>query len=765
MNDPDDVANRLAELLRHPDDLDKISSLKSEFTRKKAAVDGQLRIGLKEQLEITQQGMSSINDGQHNVNLIKDEMIKIDRLCVEAQNMIQDFPFVDKVAQTHRNFAQVEDMKAQIESFGRNLDELETLLREDDENTENQDNLLAIHYGLTKLRDIRDIALDSIKSSTEDAGTELINNLQLGETGATLQDHFTRLDDVIDWFDEHVGTACLNLIPLVQSGNNGIIVRLALIVEKEEEKDRQVEALQHAHREFKDLASRFKSMNAGQKELRGYKDKFLKAIEYNCQAQFDQAGEAFFEDPDKLEKSVRWYFNDLNTVKLGMQTLMPKKWRIFKTYVGIYHKLMHDFLMSKVQDDQLNPPHMLAIVHWVAKYYAKMDKLGISADQLHPHVIDDREADIIREYRTLITNAVEQWMDRMSTTDRQTFLERKENTLDTDAEGHLRTKTLGDLWRMLREQLTVASSSDRPDVVEGVVESMMRALQSRQSMWQQLIDSETQKYTSPTMPQAEQEGLQSLQDWLVAIANDQIACIDDQEDQGQISYLTTFRREYETIVTPAYALSSNTELDTLRDGYVDLGTHCITLFTALIFSVDFRGILAEFFTPAWYNKKAMAQIISTFEDYLADYSDVLHPSLRDVLVEELADELLVRYLSAIRNRGVKFRRGDPFNEKIKDDVLTVFNFFSTQEASFPAIKDKWRAVNAFVELLNAEKGPAVADAYEQFKRENWDLQIGWVEAVLRTRDDCDRSLIGLVKARAAEVEVKRGMETVMSKVR
>ncbi|KAH0135708.1 exocyst complex component Sec6, partial [Aureobasidium melanogenum] len=126
---------------------------------------------------------------------------------------------------------------------------------------------------------------------------------------------------------------------------------------------------------------------------------------------------------------------------------------------------------------------------------------------------------------------------------------------------------------------------------------------------------------------------------------------------------------------------------------------------------------------------------------------------------------LVRYLSAIRNRGVKFRRGDPFNEKIKDDVLTVFNFFSTQEASFPAIKDKWRAVNAFVELLNAEKGPAVADAYEQFKQENWDLQIGWVEAVLRTRDDCDRSLIGLVKARAAEVEVERGMETVMSKVR
>ena len=74
---------------------------------KKAAVDDQLRLGLKEQLDITQSGMTSITDGQRTVNLIKEEMMKIDRLCAEAQNMIKDFPFVDKIAQTHRNFGAV----------------------------------------------------------------------------------------------------------------------------------------------------------------------------------------------------------------------------------------------------------------------------------------------------------------------------------------------------------------------------------------------------------------------------------------------------------------------------------------------------------------------------------------------------------------------------------------------------------------------------------------------------------------------------------
>ncbi|KAL1297987.1 hypothetical protein AAFC00_006494 [Neodothiora populina] len=788
MNETEDVTSKLAELLRHPDDLGRISSLQSEFARKKAAVDGQLRVGLQEQLSITQSGMSAISEGQRTVQLIKEEMMKIDRLCVEAQNMIRDFPFVDKIARMQANFAQVEEMTASIEAFEQGLDDLEQLLREDDQDMEHQNNLLAIHYGLTKLRDVRDKAMDQIKN--EDSSLELINNLQL-ENGATLQDLFARLDEVVDWFDEHVGTACMNLIPLVQSGNNGMVVRLALIVEEEEKKDRQVKALQDAQREFKDLASRFKQMNSmGQKELRGYKEKFLEAIRLNAEAQFDATGQAFLEDPEKLEKSVRWYFNDLNTVKLGMQNLMPKKWRILTTYVNIYHKLMHDFLISRVDDPELNPPHMLAIVHWVAKYYAKMDKLGVPASDLNPHLIDDREVDLVREYKNLITKAVDQWMDRIAATDKQSFVERKENTLDTDPEGHFRTKTLGDMWRMFREQLDVAASSQRPDVVEGVVDAMINTLKGRQDMWKSLAESETHKFTMvlPNSPNPNEmhdpaQSIQSLQDWLVALANDQIACIDDHEEAGQVSYLTSFRREYEPLVTPAYALTVNIEVESLSNSYVDLGTYCISLFVNLIF-VDFRPVMAQFFTPSWYTQKGMAQIIATFEDYLTDYTHVLHPSLRDVLVEELADELLVRYLAAMRNKSVKFRRNDPFTEKIKDDILTAFEFFKTYETSFPTIKDKFRAVNSMVSLLSAEKGPGsseygfISEAYADFKRQNWDLQIGWVEAVLRTRDDFDRGMLNAVKGKAAEMSANAdfgereermgalgGGETVMGKVR
>ncbi|KAI9875406.1 MAG: SNARE-binding exocyst subunit S6 [Pleopsidium flavum] len=752
MADVDGVTVRLAELLRHPDDLDKIPALKSEFMRKKAAVDGQLKIGLKEQLEITQSGMTSISDGQRTVNLIKEEMMKIDKLCAEAQNMIRDFPNINLVSETHRNFSQVEAMKSNIDTFNDRLTDLEQLLRQDDADIENQPNLLAVHYGLTQLRDIRDDAMDQIRRASD-------TSLE-----ATLRDYFTRLDDVIEWFDDHVGTACMNLIPLVQSDNKGMVVRLALIIETEERNDQKVRALQDAQREYKELASRFKSIATGPKQLRGYKEKFLKSIELHAQRQIDDAEQAFLEDPEKLGKSMTWFFNDLFAVKVGIVSLMPKKWRIFRTYTRIYHNVMRDWLIKLIDDPDLRPANMLGIIHWSEKYYAKMAKLGWNEGELQPQLLDNREGELVNEWRQLIIKALDEWMDRMFATDRKAFTERKPDTLDNDEHGYFRTKTLGDMWRMLREQTLAAGNSGRTDVTEGVIDAMFRALKTRQTMWQNMVDDESAKYKSAS---SDQEGLQILQDWLVAVANDQIACIDDNEDAGQISYLTRFKRDFEPLVTPKYMVQANTSLDALRDGYVDLGTHCITTFVNLIFTVDFRSTISEFFTPKWYTEYGMKRITSTFDDYIGDYTQVLHHSMLDIFVEELGDELLVRYLSAVRNKGAKFRRADAFTDKFKDDVITAFAFFQQRFGAeeFAAVKQKWRVVDWLVRLLEAEGKTGVVGVFEGFKREYWDLQLGWVEGVLRARDDFERGWVSAVRVKAGEVYVERGMETVMSKVK
>ncbi|PGG98278.1 hypothetical protein AJ79_08915 [Helicocarpus griseus UAMH5409] len=744
---------RLEDLLRHPEDLDKIPALKAEYSRKKAAVDAQLREGLRDQLETVQRSISQLTEGQRHVLKTRDELQGIDKLCAESQGTVGDFSQIDKLARIQRNFEAVMMMKKGLESFHNELAEVEQLLREDDQDLENQPNLLSAHMAISRLRDFRDEAMDQIRKAQD------------GSSETTLVEWFQGLDSVIEWFDEHLGTAIMNLIPLVQTDNRSMVVRLALVIMNEEKNDAKVRALQEAQKDHKALASRFKSLNLGPKTVRGYKENFLKSIELYAQSQFETSKETFLEDPDKLEKCFKWFFNDLFTVKQGMQPLMPKKWKIYNVYTNTYHRMMHDWLIDFVNDPELPTANMLAIIHWTEKYYKKMAKLGWKQSDLVPHVLDDREVELVRDWRNLIIKALDEWMDRMFATDKKSFIERDTDALDTNADGYFRTKTLGDMWRMIHEQIMSAASSDRTDVTEGVIDAMFRSLKARQTAWQTVLDEECAKYKNPTAEQS--DGLQQLQDWLIAVANDQIACIDDNDASGQLGYLTRFRRDFEPLVTPKYMASrAAMELDNLRDGYVDLSTHCISLFIELIFTVDFRTTLPNFFTQKWYGEFAVKRMMSTFEDYMTDYSAVLHPSLTDILVEELSDEMLVRYLSAIRNKGAKFRRQDPFTDKFKDDILTVFSFFQKYPDAFAStIKDRWRLVDWLVRLLEAEKGAGVVAVYEAFKMEYWDLQLSWVEAVLRSRDDFERSMVSAVKAKAAELNVERGIETIMSRVR
>ena len=745
----DGVKVELAELLRHPEDLEKIAFLKSDFTRKKTAIDGQLKVGLKEQLDITQSGMTAISDGQRNVNLVKEELMKIDKLCAESQTMIRDFPNINIISQVHRNFTQVEAMKANIESFDSRLDNLARLLGDDAAQLEDQPNLLSIHYELNQLRDIRDDAMDQIRRASDQS----LEN--------TLQNHFDRLDDVVSWFDEHIGQASMNLIPLVQNGKTSMIVRLAVVIQEEEKADKNVKTLQDAQREYKDLASRFKSMNNSARQVRGYKEKFLQAIKLYAQQQFNEIEGRFLEEPEKISKLVQWYFNDLFAVKKGMVGLMPKKWKIFKTYTDIYHGEMHDWLIKRIDDPELSPAHMLAIIDWAEKYYQKMGRLGANVAELQPHVVDSRDLELLREYRQLIVKSIDEWMDRMFIADRRAFVDRATDYLDTNEHGYFRTKTIADMWRMLREQLFVARDSSRQDVVEGVVEAMFAALKSRQASWRKMIDEDVVRYK---LPSADQEGLHVLQDWLVAIANDQIACVDDDESDGQQNYLARFDKDIkEAVQLSWYGSRCPDEIGNLSDGYVDLSTYCIATFVSLIFTIDFKSVMPEFFTQKWYTEYGMKRIVTTFDDYLGDYRSVLHPSLLDVLIEELADELLVRYLLCVRNKSAKFRRGDPFTEKFKDDVLTAFDWFGKFTA-FANIKAKWRVVDYLVRMLETDKA-VVVEVYESFKTDYPDLQMSWVESVLRSRDVSDRSLISTVKAKAGQMYFERGMETFMGKVK
>ena len=86
---------RIADVLRSPEDLEKIPALKADFLRKKGDADARLREGLREHVETTQSGMSTLLEGQKIVGQIKEEMKSIHDLCEQAQAIRKDFPQID----------------------------------------------------------------------------------------------------------------------------------------------------------------------------------------------------------------------------------------------------------------------------------------------------------------------------------------------------------------------------------------------------------------------------------------------------------------------------------------------------------------------------------------------------------------------------------------------------------------------------------------------------------------------------------------------
>jgi exocyst complex component 3 len=735
MNDAEGVTVKLAELLRHPDDLDKIPALKSEFIRKKAAVDGQLKIGLKELLDITNHGIGSISDGQKVVGQIKEEMMKIDKLCAEAQDMIRDFPNINVVAQTHRNFTQVETMKKDLETFNERLSEVGTLLRRDQDNMEEMPNLLQIHHELSLLRNIRDDAMDQIHR----AGDASMQN--------ELENFFVRMDEVVDWFDENLGTICVNLMPYAQEGRHGLIVRAAIIIEDEERNDRKARALQDVQREHKDLASRFKSFTTGPKETRGYKEKLLQAIKFSTEAQMQQAEEKFIQDqnPKKLSSYMKWYFVSLAEAKDILSKLMPRKWRIFETYVKIYHQTVHDSLIKLIDDPNTPPPHLLAIIKWEEVYYRNMQQLDCIESSLSPQLLDNRSGDLVREWWQVIVKNLDSWMSESRRLDAREFAARSESfQLDKDAQGRLRTKNLTTMWQFFSAPIDQAVKAQREDVVESVVDAIFVSLRDWQATWQRRLDEECDKNT--TQKPGDSDGFVSLQEFLIAVANDQIFCIDEEDGPG---FLPQFITQFEPHVSENYRERLTQDISLFQYSSVDFATHCVAKVVEITFASEFRSVFSTFFTERWIYPDqtyvGMPSVLFTLMEYITEYKELFTGDMYFIYVEELCDTLLFTFLQSVRNKGIKFRRDAPFGPRLREDVIACFAWFDQNIPDPAATKLKWKPVEPFLNLLASEKA-ALPDVYRGLRELVPEIQWSWVECVLKSRDDWDRSTISSVKA-------------------
>jgi hypothetical protein len=91
-------AQAIGEYLQAPDDLAKISAFRKKLEKEKASIDARLKNGVKEQLQATREGLRKLLGTRDNVQVVKDEMLAIEKACDDPHIRVPTFDQIGRVS-------------------------------------------------------------------------------------------------------------------------------------------------------------------------------------------------------------------------------------------------------------------------------------------------------------------------------------------------------------------------------------------------------------------------------------------------------------------------------------------------------------------------------------------------------------------------------------------------------------------------------------------------------------------------------------------
>ncbi|KAK0188730.1 exocyst complex component Sec6 [Armillaria mellea] len=672
---PASAAQAIGEYLQSPDDLVKVSAYRKKLEKEKASIDARLKNGVKEQLQATREGLRKLLSTRSNVQAIKDEMVAVDKQCSDPQNTVSTFDQISRVSMVHRHFEQTEEMVNNLLEMNSKLVMIEDLL-----NGDRQDilgpaqNLLVIHYLLNQLESFRNQTMHQAKKASSDSR-------------ATLARWFERLNTVIEQFDEYILQLAAHVLDIVRAGYPDVVVRLIKIAEIEGREDEKAIAIRLVKKAAKmDAASKFKSMQANARVIKHYRSKITRGIADSIKAKFEEAYKRDEQDPVDFLDNLQWMYQDLIRIESEVVPCFPPEYDIYSLYIREYHKALN-VTVKKMVASEPGASVLLHLFEWLKEYKKSMKELNVPPELMEPPLLDGKEQSLIEDYLQVIVKKLDEWSANLMKTEVEEFTTRRDPP-ELDA------------GRMVNQQIDLAMDSGQGAILARVVAETNRVMRSLQDQWVKVIEAEYKKQADKP-----DEVAGGLVEYIMALANDQIKCAD---------YTEALLARVEPVVSDKYRGTINERLNDAIDGYLDVAKKCTQTLIDVIFN-DLKPATKNLFQPPWYDG-IMRQIVETMRDYMTDYQTYLNPSLLELLVEDLLDAYLLLYLNALANTPKL--RIPAATDQIRDDVRTVFQFFSTLKQA-KELETYFEVIEMILALLEASKDIVflvVSDVMDSIKR-------------------------------------------------
>ncbi|WOO80191.1 Exocyst complex component sec6 [Vanrija pseudolonga] len=730
----------VGEVLRQPDDLVKLTAYRNKLLKEKSTLDAKLTEGMRAQLSATRDALLKLQESRSAASMIREEMIEIEKLK-NNKDEGEAFDKITRVSTVHRNFAQTAKMVSQLQSMADKVYRLTDMLQQD----MHQDggpigpsaNLLPIHFQLHQLETFMGETLHAAKRG-DSADMKV------------LKAWFQPLEQLGHDFDDWLWQLGGSIIELSRAGYGGTVVRLLKIVEFEGKEDQKAVAMKLMRKAAQpDAQSNFRNNAAAARHIKNYRHKLLDAMESSIKRAYDERFEANHNDLLGFIDSLQFIYKDIIRIKHDVEPLFPPDYEVVQWLIKRYHGGLNTILRKAVASDP--PAEVLLELHgWTKEYRKNMKELEVPSAWLQPPLLDGKSQDLIEDYVRLIVTKLDEWTINLQKEETAKF--RLRTTAPSMVDELYGMDGVNDFFQLVNQQIDLALDSNQGAVLSRVVTESAKVMRRTQAEWVQLVGSEA-RAQAEKKPDEIPEG---LVEYVMALANDQLRAAD---------YTEALQARLEPLVSDKYKGVIVERLNEAIDGYLDVAKQCNAALVSFVFN-DLRPATRQLFQQAWYQDGLLQQIIETMRDYLSDYQSHLNPSIYDILVEDMLDAFLIMYLTSIRRAPANSLRMPMASTRFQNDVAAAFDFFAKHKA--PAeLEVNFQVMDQVASMLSASEEMVFMDYYSFAQMHG--PQFGFVEALLRARDDLDRSgvsdIMDIIRRRVADDNITDPPEpTIMVKV-
>lgn len=560
-------------------------SLRTKLHRESLTLEAKLKTGAKEQLEAIRDGLLKLQATKRDVQGVREAFAEVERLCKgndaeasgrageEGARGARAFRVISEVSQIHRNFVQTTTVLEQLETMTPKVERLAEMLedaRSDPFGPATQ--LLPLHYHLSHLEAFRNETLQMARTCSRDIRDRL-------------EDFFTPLDGLVKSFEDYLFSLGERAIDLVREGREGVIVRIVKIIEKESREDEKAAAIRLAKRANLEGAARFRSVIANARVIKLYRPKLLDAMDGATQELFKECWARFGSDGRHMEflGHLDWIYKDLDMVRELVVPLFPEDYNIYRWFVKSYHKHLGKTLRENILATEPEASALLSLYQFTQEYRKTMkSELSVPADWLEPSLLQGKEQGIIDDYLSLITRKIDEWTSNLMSDEVRAFVARSDAP-EKDAEGLYCLNYASILFQMLTQQCDLAADSNQGAILVQAVTHAAKAMQSTQSTWVRILETEFTRQTNAKNPEDVPPG---LTEYVIALCNELIQSADQAEALG---------KRFEGLVSNKYKATIRENVDNAVNGYLDVSARCGALLVQFVFE-DLKPAVKELFT-------------------------------------------------------------------------------------------------------------------------------------------------------------------------